>query len=142
MNLSDLERSGDIEKTGKDPKTAANLFKTAENDIKTAGEVSTLKRYNWAVAIAYQGMLNAGRALMFAKGWRTRSETHHVAVVRFCAAALPSGSLALVNIFNRYRVRRHDLVYGDAEDSVSESEAERVIENAKIFLEAIEKMLK
>jgi len=53
--------------------------------------------------------------------------------VQYCAAVLTGETGALTNIFNRYRVRRHDVVYGEA-DSVGENEAANAIQNAKKFL--------
>jgi len=70
------------------------------------------------------------------KGYRTYAEAHHLAVVQFCAAVLPKESSTLISTFNRYRVRRHDVVYGES-DSVGENEAKRAVENAKNFVSAI-----
>ncbi len=88
-----------------------------------------------ALSLAYNAMLNAGRALMAAKGYRAYSESHHKAVVNFCAAMLPPEFSELMNRFNNYRTRRHDIVYGDVEtDSVGESEARNAVKLAKEFL--------
>ncbi len=84
-------------------------------------------------------MLSAGRALMALKGYRPLSEAHPLAVVQFCAAVLPQESAGLANVFNRYRVRRRDVVYGES-DSVGEDEAKRAIENARKFVSAIRKL--
>jgi len=141
MNLSELEKKGEIQKIDKDQKTAEELIKSAEKDITAAIDILKSKHYDWALAIAYTGMLNAGRALMFAKGYRTRSDSHHLTVVRFCAAILPSESSSLISLFNRYRIRRNDIIYGEAEDSVSESESKRVINNAKKFIKEIKERI-
>jgi len=95
---------------------------------------------DWALAIAYNSMLSAGRALMASKGYSPSSEAHHVAVVEYCAAVLPPEEAGLVSSFNRYRVRRHDVVYGVAE-STGKAEAENAIKKAREFLELIKSKL-
>ncbi len=142
MNLRDLEKRGEIQKTEIDTETAKKLLKNSEKDVKTAEDILKLKHYDWVLSIAYTAMLNAGRSLMFAKGYRTRSESHHLTVVRFSAAIFPSDSTSLTSLFNKYRIRRNDIMYGEIEDSVSESEAKRVIYNAKKFIEEIKKFIK
>ncbi len=109
---------------------------SAERDIKAAGDNLGSSNYDWALAIAYNSMLSAGRALMAAKGYYPASEAHHLAVVQFCAAVLPSDSLGLATTFNRYRIRRHDVVYGVA-GSVGKDEAKTAIKNAESFLKKI-----
>ena len=79
---------------------------------------------------------------MSAKGYRSRSETQHKTVVNFCAAVLPPEFSGLTALFNRYRVRRHDIMYGEVEsDSVGESEARTVIKNAKELLGLVRKKI-
>ncbi|MEM4194902.1 MAG: HEPN domain-containing protein [Candidatus Anstonellales archaeon] len=130
-----------IERVEKDQNTAKSLIRTAEEHLNAAFDNIKIKHYDWAVAIAYSAMLNAGRALMAARGYRPESESHHLAVVRFCSEILGKETEQLVILFNRYRVRRHDIVYGEKEKSVSESEAMRSVENAKKFVEEIKKRI-
>jgi hypothetical protein len=103
-------------------------------------------------------MLSAGHALMAKnsdflavanpqirsmakKGYLPVSESHHLAVVQFCAAILPSESIGLAKMFNRYRVRRHDVVYGTT-GSVGKDEAKSAIINADNFITQIKKVVK
>jgi len=44
----------------------------------------------WAHNAAYNAMLQAGRALMFFKGYRPKSAEHHLAVVSFVQAVFPT----------------------------------------------------
>lgn len=141
MDLQELLRKRLIEKVKPDDALAKELLQTAEKDIVVAEDNLKMKHSDWAFAIAYNSMLNAGRALLASKGYRTCGETHHFAVVKFCATLIPPESSVLVHIFNKSRVRRHDIVYGEAE-SVGEDEAERIIGKAKLFLEKVKELLR
>lgn len=140
MNLEELLRKRLVEKVEKDAKLAADLMIASTHDLQAAEDNLKIKHPDWALAIAYNAMLSAGRGLMAAKGFRATAEAHHLAVVQFCAAILPADSSYLVNTFNRYRVRRHDVVYGEA-DSVGEDEARRALENARKFVLKIEELI-
>lgn len=86
-------------------------------------------------------MLSAGRALMASSGYCTSFDAHHLGVVRFCAAVLSSDASHLASVFNRYRARRHEVVYGEA-GSVGRSEAANAIENSRKFVALIKGRLK
>ncbi len=141
MDLERLLRERLIEKVTADKAMALSLLEAAAKDLKTAEDNVGIGHFEWGLAIAYNGMLNAGRALMAAKGYRAFSESHHLAVVQFCAAVLPEDASGLVSTFNRLRMRRHDVVYGEiAKDSVGEEEAKRALQKAKLFIEEIRKL--
>ncbi len=133
VNLQDLLRKRMVEKIGRDKNLAKQLLAAAEQDISVAEDNSERGHYGWALAIAYNAMLSAGRALMAAKGYRAMSEGHHLAVVQFCAAVMPVESDGLVATFNKYRIKRHDVVYGQT-ISVSEGEAKGAVARAKEFV--------
>lgn len=141
MDLGKLERQGLIEKVSKDRKVAEGLLKSAKNDLQTAEDNLRIKHPDWALTISYHTMLSAGMALMAAKGFRASGDSHHLSVVKFCAEIFPAESTQLVSSFNKYRVRRNDIIYGVAKDSVGEDEALRVVEKAKEFVKKIEEML-
>jgi len=136
MSLSELLKKDVIRKTDPDIEKAGNLLKISERDLKAADDNIKNENYDWALAIAYNAMLSAGSALMAKNGFRTASDAYHLAVVQYCAAVLPKEAAVLAHSFNRYRVRRHDAVYGEAE-SVGKDEAKNAIENANKFVETI-----
>ena len=79
---------------------------------------------------------------MAAKGYRAQSEGHHKIVVNFCAAYFEEQIKENITYFNRLRVRRHDIVYGEIdEDSVGENEAREAIKYAQEFAELIKKKI-
>ncbi len=141
MDLKELLQKQLIEKTKQDKEFAKELIMAAEKDIAAAVDILKAKHADWAFIAAYNAMLSAGRALMAAHGYRAFSESHHIAVVQFCAAIMPAGSAPLIGVFNRYRVRRHDVVYGELK-SVSDGEAETAIKNAGEFIGKIKQLCK
>lgn len=133
----------ELQKTEPDEKMAEKLLRVSEDAIKAAEDNSKMKHFDVALTLAYNAMLNAGRALMTAKGYRAFVENQHKTVVNFCAAILPIDSSQLVSLFNRYRMRRHDIVYGDVESgSVGESEALTAITKAKELITLIKTKMK
>ncbi len=141
MDLKELLQKHLIEKTKSDKELANELAKAAEKDIVAATDILKARHADWAFVAAYNAMLSAGRALMAMRGYRAFGESHHVAVVQFCAAIMPAEAAPLIGAFNRYRVRRHDVVYGEIK-SVSGGEAETAIKNAGEFIEKIRQLCK
>ncbi len=142
MDLGKLERQGLIEKVTKDQKLAADLIKSANNDLQAAEDNIRIKHPDWALAISYHAMLSAGMALMAAKGFGACGNSHYLSVVKFCAEFFPMESTQLVSSFNKYRVRRNDIIYGEAKDSVGEDEALRALARAKEFVDKVEEIIK
>ena len=140
MSLSELLKKEMLEKVEKDMATAKKLIASAKGDLLAAKDILASGHSDWALAIAYNAMLSAGKALMAKRGYRPYSSSHHVAVIQFCAAVLPKESSKLIALFNRYRVRRNDIVYGEA-GSVGKDEAQNSIENATGFVERIDKSI-
>ncbi len=135
-SLGKLLQEGLVEEIGPAPGLAKQAIASAEKDLATARAVLKIGNFDWAYAIAYNAMLQAGRALLFRSGYRSRPEHGHVAVVRFCAERLGKKSGVLVELFNKMRVRRHKVVY-EQRETVSEGEAKRAIENAAEMLLAV-----
>jgi len=140
MNLSDLLKKNTVRQVEADKKQSLELIAHAEHDLKVAQDNLKINNYDWALAIAYNAMLYAGRSLMAYKGYAPSSDAHHLAVVQFCAVVLPAESGQLASTFNRYRIRRNDVVYGEAE-SVGEDEAKNSIENSRKFVIAIKERM-
>lgn len=53
---------------------------------------------------------------------------------------LPEHSGPLVSRFNKYRVRRHDVIYGES-DPVGEDEARRAMDSARDFVDVMKKRI-
>ena len=108
----------------------------ARRDVAVAGTMLG-GNSDWAYTIAYNAMLQAGRALMFSKGYRPAGVNQHIAVVRFVELFLDP---EVVIAFDRMRRKRHITVY-DMAGIVSEQEAENAVARAEGFLDLIEGLL-
>lgn len=117
---------------------AADILATvekADSDLKTAQQIIS-QSHVWAFAIAYNAVLQAGRAYVFAGGYRPASHEGHKNTFLFLAAALPKEHELLVTFFDRMRVKRNETVY-DASDAVTETEAETLLTRAEEFVEVL-----
>ena len=97
--IEDLERQGLIKRLPVDKKKVEDAVLHARHDIETA-RVILPTDYDWAYTIAYNAVLQAGRALMFSKGYRPDGKSQHISVVKFAGLFLDSNDTV---IFDRMR---------------------------------------
>ena len=142
MSLEKLLKDRIIRKIRIDKKLVRRTFEIAKRDLKTAKEVYNNESYSWSLAIAYNAMLQAGRALMFAQGFKPAGEYKHVAVVKFLHETFGREITdRMITIFDRVRKKRHKVIYEEPE-IISEYEAKNAILWAGEFIGRVEKILK
>jgi len=142
MSLEELLRDNTIRRITPDTALATRTLKRTSRDIATAKTLIQNGDFDWALAIAYNAMLSAGRALMFNQGYRPSSTEGHVAVIKYLQVVLGSETdNRLVTILNGMRKKRHRIVYEEM-DVVSEDEAKRAAKWAEEFVEKIGAMTK
>jgi len=134
--IEDLERDGLIKRLPVDQKKVHAAIALAHRDIKTSQTILS-GDYDWAYTIAYNAILQAGRALMFSKGYRPDGANQHISVVKFAELYLEKEDAI---IFDRMRRKRHSSVY-DTAGSISETEAEFAVSQAEILIRRIEDLL-
>ncbi len=132
MNMS-LEKLLEENKIGRIEKKEFSL-ELAERDLKAAKDNLSSENFDWAFSIAYNAVLQAGRALMFHLGFRPKGRNQHKTVFEFLN--LIKISIDLVNYFDSARKTRHIAVY-DAADYVSRAVAEEAIKQAEVFVQEI-----
>ncbi len=138
MAYEGLIKKGLIKSFDATQSQVSDSLRLARRDIDTAREVSNS---DWAYNIAYNAMLQAARALMFAEGYRPAGgEGQHRTVVRFAELALGRKFEEEVRFFEKMRVKRNQAVYSAA-GIVSETEARQAIEFASRFILIIEKAI-
>jgi uncharacterized protein (UPF0332 family) len=94
----------------------------------------SIDEWGWAHNAAYNAMLQAGRALMFFKGYRPKSAEHHLAVVSFVQAVFPTKFQSeVLQAFSKARLRRNESMY-DRAGSISETQGKNLVEKAEIFI--------
>lgn len=112
----------------------------AKRDIRTA-RVTMAHDRDWAFGIAYNAILQATRALMFAKGFRPRAGPgQHKVAVQFAEITLGEQFQDEIHIFDKMRSKRHRVIY-DVSGLISQAEARQAFDFAVRFVGMVEKML-
>jgi uncharacterized protein (UPF0332 family) len=124
--IGDLEREGLIRKIPVDKKRVADLLALSRRDLSTSRTLLA-SSHDWAYTVAYNAVLQAGRALMASRGYRPDGQNQHISVVKFAALFLDEKS---VLVFDRMRRKRNTSVY-DAAGTVSATEAEFAVTQAE-----------
>jgi uncharacterized protein (UPF0332 family) len=134
--IEDLEREGLIKKLPIDQKKVSDSLALAHRDITTS-RLLLASDHDWAFTIAYNAILQAGRALMFAHGYRPDGANQHISVVKFAELYLLKNDAV---VFDRMRRKRHSSVY-DTAGAISEAEAEFAVGQAERLIRLIESLL-
>jgi len=140
MASEKLSESEMWEKIRVDKGIVKKSLSLAERDIKTAKNVFEDKDYDWSLAIAYNAMLQAGRALMFSEGYRPKGKYKHVAVIEFVKSRFKEFAEQTLFTFNKTRKKRHIAVYEQV-DIVSKEEARNVLNWAEKFVNKAKEIL-
>jgi uncharacterized protein (UPF0332 family) len=136
-SLEELLRSRAIRRVRPDHALALKSIARSRRDIDTARTLIANAKFDWSLAVSYNAMLAAARALMLERGFRPSSTDGHVAVMRFLQVTLGSEvSERMIMAMNGMRKKRHRIVYEEM-DIVSRDEAERAVEWAEEFVEMI-----
>jgi len=135
VDLKRLETQGHVEKASFSAGQIKSNLNRAQRDLRTAKANLKIDE-EWAYTIAYHAMLRAGRAFMFASGYRPRGKDQHKTVVEFCAESLGIDFQHLTTRFNRMRLKRHDFIY-DPERPIPITEAVKSLESAGQFVQEI-----
>jgi uncharacterized protein (UPF0332 family) len=122
VNLRAWIRDGSVKRFHPHPVQIDDLLNSSYNDIDTARELIKLHRFGFARDAAYEAMLKAGMAMMFAHGLRPVIGGHHVTIVRFTEAELGRGHEELIASFDRFRRTRHERLY-EGKDTATKSQA-------------------
>jgi len=138
MSLEELLKSKIIRKIKPNHNLALNAIKRAKRDIDTAKTLITNKKLDWSLAVSYNAMLAAGRALMLKKGYRPSSTQGHVAVVKFLHTTLKTQqSNQMTMIMNGMRKKRHRIIYEEM-DIVTQEEAKQALTWAQEIIKSAE----
>ena len=142
MSLEKLLKNRLIAKITSSPEQVDEVFKVAERDLNAARNSLREGDFDWALAIAYNSMLQAGRALMLKRGYRPMGEFKHVAVVEFIKVEFSDElSRKLAFAFNNIRRKRHRVVYEQA-GTTTEREALEIICLAEEFVNRVKDLFK
>jgi uncharacterized protein (UPF0332 family) len=139
---SEMQSSDYWEEIELDSRLVNQTLDHAIKDIETAKKMD-LEECDWAYAIAYNGLLQAGRALMYLNKVRPKGQAKHYAIVEFLRKNyldnldLKEG----INYLDRSRRKRHLVVY-EQRGIISEEEVSYLIAVAEKFISRIKKIIK
>lgn len=141
MAYEDLLNRGLIKPFIGGPAQSEGRLALAKRDIKAAEAMLAINR-DWAFSMAYNAVLQATRALMFANGFRPAAgEGQHKTAVEFAEISLGKKCQDDIYIFGKMRSKRHRVIY-DALGLVSQEEANQAFAFSIRFVKEIEQLLK
>lgn len=112
-----------------------DLMALANRDVETAKKVLDVSP-DWAFSIAYNGMLQGIRALMFDHGFRPIGEGQHATAIESAKMTLGPRFAGILEFMDELRHKRHKTVYEIA-GYVSHKEASEAIKVAEEFVEDV-----
>lgn len=116
-----------------------NQIRRAKKDLKTFSLVLE-NDPEWAATIAYQAMLRAGRALLFAQGYLPVDGQQHKTVVTITGMILGEQYDLVVMQFEKLRKKRNIFFY-DSADTANIAEARKALETAQKLIAIIDKLV-
>jgi uncharacterized protein (UPF0332 family) len=140
MEYDELLNSRRIRKEKVSPSEIEHALERAERDLQTARTLIERDR-DWSFAVAYDAVLQASRAYMFAQGFRPSSSESHKNTFAFMRLAMGKDYEELMTYFDRMRNKRHQAIYETA-GLITETEARNILEKAESFVTLIREELK
>ncbi|MFQ6049774.1 MAG: HEPN domain-containing protein [Candidatus Paceibacterales bacterium] len=140
MSWKKLLKDGSLQKKKVSFREVDNILAKAHESLKAAEVLIIKDLKESAFKEAYDSMLLAGRALIFSLGYRPRAVGSHVITIRFCELFLGADFKILIGKFKKMKQKRNYLIYGTGL-TISHTEAQNAIRNAKQFLKLIKKKI-
>jgi len=140
MKYDELLNSRRIRKEKASPAEIEHALDRAERDLKTARTLIEQDR-DWSFTVAYDAVLQASRAYMFAQGFLPASSESHKNTFAFMRLAMGKDYEELMAYFDRMRNKRHQAIYEIA-GLITETEARNILKKAESFVAIIREELK
>jgi len=138
--IDDLLRSGRIRRETISPAEVREALTLADRDLRVARKLMG-EELDWGFTVAYNAVLQAARAFMFARGYRPAGAEGHKNTFAFLAATLGPEQADLVSYFDRVRNKRNQAVYGMA-GRIAETEARNLLAKATEFGKLVRRLVK
>lgn len=135
MKYEDLLKSRRIRKQRVSQAEIKRALERAGRDLRTARKILA-EDWDWGFAVAYNAVLQASRAYMFAQGYRPASAEGHKNTFAFMQIAMGEEYEDLITYFDRMRNKRNQAIY-DIAGLITETEARNLLERATQFVELI-----
>ena len=139
MKYDNLLESGRIRKQKVSKAEIHQAIERAERDLKTARMIMAAD-WDWGFAVAYNAILQASRAYMFAEGYRPAAAEGHKNTFAFMRLAMGKDYEELITYFDRMRNKRNQAIYNVA-GLITETEARNLFAKATDFVKLIRNRL-
>lgn len=140
MKYDDLLKSGRIRKQKVSGHEVTRALERAARDLKTA-RIVMAGDWDWGFAVAYNAVLQASRAFMFAQGYRPAGAEGHKNTFAFMRIAMGKRYEELILYFDRVRNKRNQAIY-DVAGLITETEARNLFSKATEFVKLVGNMIK
>ena len=137
MSYDDLLKSKQIYRQTPSRESVEKALRRSERDLNTARAL-ICQDSDWGFAIAYNAILQACRAYMFANGFRPSNNESHKNTFAFMRLALSEQYRDLVDYFDMIRNKRHQAIY-EVAGLISQTEAQNLLTKAEEFVATIRK---
>jgi len=132
MTVDELLQQRRIYRQDSVPADVHATLDRAAKDLASAEHILGVD-HGWAFSIAYNAVLHAARAVMFANGFRPAAHESHKNTFAFLRVVAEDERRTWVGYFDRVRVKRHEAVY-ETTERISRTEAEALIDQARDFI--------
>lgn len=139
MRYEHLLNSGRIRAQEVSKNEIARALKRADRDLRTS-KIIMAEDWDWGFAVAYNAVLQAARAYMFSKGFRTIGAEAHKNTFLFLQEDMGAEYQDMIAYFNRMRSKRNQVIY-DVAGLISETEARNLLKQAEKFVKLMKKEL-
>ena len=139
MKYDDLLKTGRIRPQRVSDAEIRRALDRAQRDLKTARKIMA-EDWDWGFAVAYNAVLQASRAYMFAQGYRPAGAEGHKNTFAFMRLAMGKGYEDLITYFDRMRNKRNQAIY-DVAGIITQTEARNLFAKATDFVDLIRRKL-
>jgi len=128
-----------LRKINPDLEKSSKSFEIAKGRLKEAENANKLKIFQYVILESYMAMFHASRVLLYLDGIQEKS--HYAIFIYLKEKYRDKIPLNVLNYLNIHRTERHEAMYG-LEYKPDKDDAFRALEDAKIFVKEIERILK
>ncbi len=140
MSVEELLARGIIQRFDATHGEVEKALEIARRD-RALAEKLLHENLDWCFSVAYNPVFQACRAYMFHLGYRPASAQAHKATFEFMQKVSEEPLSRTASYFDQVRKKRHRTVYDDV-GSISEKEAQSLLEKAEEFLSYVESEVK
>jgi uncharacterized protein (UPF0332 family) len=140
VKYDELMNAGKIRKQKVSSDEVRRAMERASRDLKTAQKIMG-EDWDWGFAVAYNAILQASRAYMFANGYRPSGSEVHKNTFAFMSIAMGKEYKDLFIFVDLMRSKRNRAIY-DVAGVITEAEARNLLKKAMEYVELIRELLK